>query len=206
MQILIKTAAITNYIILRDEVHLSGALIRTHVKLISRAVNGNSFSLFLSAGDQLTYLLSLSLSVLPWKYNYAVSKRHGGDLFESVPTLETRFAPLSHLPRATSHLQPLVSREQVEIKAPRRASPFGCGRWDDAEETVIQRTNGEVKGNGTVYKRMSAWQCAQKTPRYLTISRKGRRGRGQSFAVRALHVGINRYRRNYSRVPSISFL
>lgn len=88
------------------------------------------------------------------------------DLFESVPTLETRFAPLSHLPRAASRLQPLVSCEQVEIKAPRRASPFGRGRQDGAEETRRRDSkNGEVKENGTVYKRMSARQCAQKTPR-----------------------------------------
>lgn len=59
-----------------------------------------------------------------------------GNLFESVPVLETRFEPLSHLPRAASHLQPSVSREQVEIKACARdeRSPFGNSSRDEAEK------------------------------------------------------------------------
>jgi len=117
------------------------------------------------------------------------------------PTLETRFAPLSHLSRAASRLQPLMSREQVEIKASRRASPFETTRRK--RKGVIQRTNGEAKEN--VYKRMSAQQDAQKTPRYLKKRRRG-------FPIERLrlvsHDRINRYRRNYYRVPFIrpSFL
>lgn len=70
----------------------------------------------MSAGDQLTDVFAL----LVLRENIITScQKDTGDLFESVPTPETRFAPLSHLPRATSRLQPLVSREQVEIKEPR---------------------------------------------------------------------------------------
>lgn len=88
-----------------------------------------------------------------------------GDLFE--PTLETRFAPLSHLPlvlllvcsrSCRANKWKLKRRgERVPLEAVRRTARRKRGG-------VIQRTNGEAKGNGNVYKRMSARQCAQKTP------------------------------------------
>lgn len=151
-------------------------------------INGNSFSLslsphFLSAGDQLTDIFALSVL----RENIITScQKDTGDLFESVPTLETRFAPLSHLPRATS--RSLVSREQVEIKVPQRAGSLwmrSVGWRGENGQAVIQRTNGKVEENGTFYKRMSAQQCAQKALRHLIIGKR-RCGCGQSFARLAL--------------------
>lgn len=103
-------------------------------------------SLFPPADDQLTNIFALSVL----RGNIITScQKDMDDLFDSVPTLETRFAPLSHLPRAASRLQPLVSREQVEIKAPQRTSPFGSGPcWDDAKACFKERT-GKQKRTGT---------------------------------------------------------
>lgn len=112
------------------------------------------------------------------------------NLFELVPTLETRFAPLSHLPCAAflvcsrscrANKWKLKRRgERVSLEAARRTVRRKQG-------DVIQSTNGEAKENANVCKRMSARQCAQKTPRYL----KRRRVPIEHLRL-ALHDGINR--------------
>lgn len=78
------------------------------------------------------------------KYNYVVSKRHGRSLWVCA---DARNKIRAIKPLASCYFSFATARvmEQVEIKAPRRASLFGSGPWDSAVETG-KRDSKNVQG------------------------------------------------------------